>query len=163
MAKRSGTKEKGRYDKIRRSLKEFDGMRLDVGYFAGQKGGDSTSNFLLPDIAAVQEFGSHPRKKFNRVPERSFLRHTFDKFSKDYRRYFRENGFKVIQGKMSVRKALLNVGNRYRSDIITRIVTLRKPKNAERTIKAKGFDNPLIETGTMKNSIRTRIQRRGIV
>lgn len=162
MAK-SGTKEKGRYQQIRDDLKTFDGMRLDVGYFAGQKGGNSDSNFLLPDIAAVQEFGSHPRKKFNRVPQRSFLGYTFDSFKRVYSRNFRRNAMKVLEGKMSPKMALLKVGQDYRRNVVQRIVGIRSPRNAPRTIKAKGFDNPLIHTGLMKNSISLRVLRRGII
>jgi len=163
MAKRSGTKQKGRYEKVRSDLKQFDGMRLDVGYFAGQKGGKSSSNFLLPDIAAVQEFGSHPRKKFNRVPQRSFLGYTYDLFRRVYSRNFRRNGMKVIEGKMTSKQALLSVGEDYRRNVVQRIVGVKSPRNAPRTIKEKGFDNPLIHTGTMKNNIRLRVLRRGIV
>ena len=162
MAK-SSTKEKGRYEKVRADLKTFDGMRLDVGYFAGQKGGNSDSGFLLPDIAAVQEFGSHPRRKFNRVPPRSFLGYTYDLFKKVYRRNFRRNAMKVLEGKMTPKMALLKVGQDYRRNVVQRIVGVRSPRNAPRTIQAKGFDNPLIHTGLMKNSIRLRVLRRGIL
>ncbi len=151
------TTETGKYENIREKLKVFDGLQLDVGYFAGQQGAKTDSNFLLPDIAAVQEFGSHPRKKNRRVPKRSFLAHTFDRFKNRYRRQFRNNAVKTITNDTNPKRALLSVGENYRSDVVNRIVGLRTPKNAPWTIKAKGNDNPLIDSGTMKNNIRIRV------
>lgn len=151
------TIERGKYQRIRHALEEFDGLRLDVGYFAGQQGGDSDSKFLLPDIAAVQEYGSKPSKKFRKVPARSFMRSTFDQFKRVYSKQFLREGFRSVLGNKTPKKALLAVGQDYRSDMMNKITGIRNPKNAPWTIKNKGVDNPLIDSGTMRSSIRMRV------
>lgn len=160
MAKNGKTIERGRYTQTRRALKAFEGFRLDVGYFAGQKG-SGNSKFLMPEIAAVQEFGSHPRKRFNRVPERSFMRTTFDKFRRVYSLGLAREGFRAALGRQTPQRALLKVGEDYRSDVVNKITGIRSPRNAPRTIAGKGFDNPLIHTGLMRASIKTRVLRKG--
>lgn len=161
MARSGRTTEKGRYTKTRKALKALDGLRLDVGYFAGIASPDST--FTLPEIAAIQEFGSKRRLfRGKRIPERSFMRSTYDKFRNIYSEAFVENGFLAALGKITPEIALRIVGEDYKSDVVNKITGIRSPRNAPRTVKKKGFDNPLIHTGTMRASIKVRVLRRGI-
>jgi len=155
MATTTKTTEKGQYFNTRNALKALDGLRLDVGYFAGI--GTTDSKFTLPEIAAVQEFGT----KDGRIPERSFMRTTFDKFRLIYNEQFVEQGFLAALGKKDPEKALLSVGNNYKSDVVNKITGIRNRKNAPSTIAKKGFDNPLIHTGIMRANIKVRVSRRG--
>lgn len=157
MARSGRTIEKGRYQKTRKALKALDGMRLDVGYLSTVPGLDS--KFTLPEIAAIQEFGS----KNGRIPERSFMRTTFDKFTKFYSKGFIENGFLVALGKMTPELALRMVGEDYKSDVVNKITGIRQPPNAPRTIAKKGFDNPLIHHGIMRANIRVRVLKKGVL
>lgn len=150
------TTEKGRYKKIRESLRQFNGLRLDVGYFAGTE--SASPSFTLPEIAAVQEYGTRD----GRVPERSFMRTTFDKFRNVYTQAFIDGGYDVLLGKLSPITALKRVGEDYKSDLVNKITGIRSPKNAPSTIAKKGFDNPLIETGLMRSSIKIRVLKKGV-
>ncbi len=157
MARRNVTKEKGRYNKTRKALQAFDGLRLDVGYFANL-GKPKGSNLTITEYAAVNEFGT----KDGRIPERSFMRTTYDKFERFYTQHFRENGYKASIGKLNPIAALKLVGEDYRSDVVNKIIGIRNPPNAESTLKKKRGSNPLIDDAIMNKSIRVRVSRKGI-
>ncbi len=62
-----------------------------------------------------------------------------------------------MQGSKTVEGALSLFGERVVGDIKKKITSIREPANAPSTVAGKGFDNPLIHTGTMRNRIKKRV------
>jgi hypothetical protein len=121
-------------------------------------------------LASIHEFGTLDK----RIPERSFMRSTFDdnlsKYDKAVIRvskiFFSAKPFPA-GGKLDGQ--LLLIGERYRADIIKRIKSKIPPplalstirRRASKTDKAGGAglsDLPLWHTGSMINSISVEIQ-----
>jgi len=50
-------------------------------------------------------------------------------------------------------KTLELLGEKIKSDLQQSIINLKEPPNAKSTVRKKGFDNPLIETSHMLNSV----------
>ncbi len=54
--------------------------------------------------------------------------------------------------------ALGVVGEKMKDQMVQTIVDFSTPANAPTTIKKKGFDDPLIETGHMMRSVRAKVE-----
>ena len=93
------------------------------------------------------------------IPMRSFIRSTVDEKRKNYEQVGGEQWNKILEGKKTIRQALVFLGQMIEKDIKAKIVSLDTPPNAPSTIKAKGGDdNPLIDTGAMLGSVRYAVK-----
>ncbi|MCY1185956.1 hypothetical protein D9M73_267810 [compost metagenome] len=61
---------------------------------------------------------------------------------------------KVLSGEMTMRILLEQMGNLAEGHVKQEITDLKDPPNAKSTIAKKGSDNPLIDSGHMRQSIR---------
>lgn len=100
-------------------------------------------------VATENEFGN------TKIPQRSFLRSTFDSNREQWKRDHRDLLNDVILGKKDVKHALRILGFNMANEVQTTIIKLRTPPNAPSTIKAKPSvgDNPLIHTRRLLGSI----------
>ena len=64
---------------------------------------------------------------------------------------------RVLQGKATVVASLTGFAEQVAGDVRRNITKLRTPPNAPATITKKGSSNPLIDTGTMRQSVRGRV------
>ena len=102
----------------------------------------------IAEYAAFNEFGTRT------IPERSFIRSTADSERRKWNSALDKMLTEVIEGKRSLDNGLGIVGLLTERDIKRTIRNLSEPANAQTTIEIKGSSNPLIDTGTMLNSIR---------
>lgn len=107
--------------------------------------GDTLSNV---ELAVIQEFGLG-------VPERSFLRATFDRMKETWNAFAAKALKPALAGKIELTKALALIGERVKSDIKRRITQGEgiPPPNAPSTIARKGSDRPLVDSGRLVGSI----------
>ena len=109
----------------------------------------ATAGADLVKIATINEFGSadgaHP-------PERSFLRSTMDENRTRYADLLQRALERTLDG-ADLEQQLGLVGAQGVADVQAKIIAFDDPGNAESTIAAKGFDNPLVETGRLGQSI----------
>jgi len=101
-------------------------------------------------IAAVHEFGSPTRS----IPQRSFLRSTFDEHQRAYQRELDGIARRALDGAKLTGELLL-LGEQYRSDVLDKINEGIPPALQDATIeRKKGETTPLIDTGQLRNAIR---------
>jgi len=143
--------------------------KLEVGVF-----GKDDSHILM--IARVHEFGvqidvtdamrgylaaiGYPLKKETdqiNIPERSFIRTTFDEQEKAWVDFAQKRLEKVVAGRMKARSMLDQIGAKMASDIQETIVEIKDPKNAGMTVERKGSSNPLVDSGRLMQSITWRL------
>jgi len=105
----------------------------------------------ITDIATYNEFGTKT------IPERSFIRSTMDDERENLLKMNRKLFFLMAAGKITTARALKILGLVIQSKIKAKITNLREPPNAPRTIAKKGSSNPLIDTGTLRNSITFKV------
>lgn len=118
--------------------------RVTVGVHADQASrSDELDNI---DIGTIHEYGLG-------VPERSFIRATIDEHAERYTKQAKELLGRVLDGKLSADDALALLGEVVKRDIIQRINEGIDPPNAPATIAEKGSSKPLIDTGSLKQSI----------
>jgi hypothetical protein len=115
-----------------------------------------TGTLTVGQIAVINEFGTDD----DHVPERSFLRSTFDVMKPKWLRLTDKYRNAIMEGKMTVMKALELIGLVQVSDVRLKVKARIPPPNAPSTIKQKTVngkigDVPLIDSGQMINETLT--------
>ena len=86
------------------------------------------------------------------IPPRPFIDHAINRNQRHYVKIIERSAKAILLGDASLDEVLISLGLRMAKDIRTAIILLKRPHNAPSTIKQKGFDNPLIDSGEMANS-----------
>jgi hypothetical protein len=135
------------YSKTIDQLIEIGKRDVTIGVHAKDNGPYENSPLTTAYIASVHEFGR------GNNPERSFLRATIEENKNKYAELEKKLIGRIIDGKITAEQALELIGQQAKSDVQTKIRTLRTPPNTAETIKRKGSSNPLIDTGQLRQSI----------
>lgn len=122
---------------------------VKAGLLGGDKDyrpGEAITNVQL---GLVHEFGT------DHVPERSWIRSTFEEKRAEYVELLKKLLVPVYEGKWGITRALGIVGARMASDQKKAVKTGAgiPPPNAPSTIEAKGSSRPLVDTSAMINSV----------
>lgn len=148
------TPEGQRFMKELRKLAELE---VHIGYQRGEEtvvSDDGKSRADLVDIAMWNELGTV------NIPSRPFMRDSVDKHMDDISHMITAQKEELLNGS-SARKILETIGLFQQDLIQTEIEQGDFVANAPSTIKKKGSDKPLIDTGTMKNSVHYWIVKKG--
>lgn len=147
------------WKRIIKEVGQIDGSHVDVGYFGNKK--EPGSEFTIPQIAAVHEFGGKIKqgRRIGGVPERSFLRTTADAkqalWIADLDRFLT----RVLKGLTDVISGMSAFGSMASGDV-RRKFDEGDPNWLpldDSTIKAKGSRKPLIDTGALRNYAGYRV------
>lgn len=87
------------------------------------------------------------------IPPRPFIRNTFDHSLDAWTDYAGDLGFNLMMGDLSVDGFYTKLGDRIVDDLKKAIKAFDNPKNAALTVANKGFDDPLIQSGKLRDSI----------
>lgn len=88
-----------------------------------------------------------------KIPERSFIRSTFDEKESAWYEFIEKQLEKVVDGEITGKQLLDRLGDRIAADIQMKIRNLHEPGNAPLTVQNKGFDNPLIQSGQLRQHV----------
>ncbi len=134
------------YGDMKLRLQTMRGSYTKVGIQADDKAQDGVSDLVT--VAAANEFGTED------IPERSFMRSTFDEERDQLADITDAEAQAVIAGRKSVETSLQLIGEYYQSRIQAKIHSHPPPPNDPETIRRKGSSGTLIDSGTMVQSIR---------
>lgn len=134
--------------------KLFQGYVVTVGIHE-KDGSRDAGGATNADAGFWNEFGT------SRIPERSFLRSTFDEGLRVYKDTSKKAAVFAIRTGASFDKALAILGLKVSSDVKETIRSRIDPANAPSTIAKKGSSTPLIDTGQLLNSIDFEVKRSG--
>ena len=145
--------DKNNIARLKDVLKELKNYTVEVGIFGSDE-------YVM--IASVHEFGTTIRqgKGSITIPERSFLRTTFDEKNEEWVSFFISQLKQVLGLKMDVQTLYKRLGTKMVADIQERITDLDAPPNAPSTIAQKGSSNPLIDTGGLRMRITYKVVRK---
>lgn len=134
-------------------LKELKNYSVEVGIFGSDE-------YVM--VASVHEFGATIQREKGSIsiPERSFLRTTFDEKNEEWASFFKNQLKHVLALQMDVQTLFNRLGARMVGDIQEKITDLDAPPNAPSTIAKKGSSNPLIDTGGLRMRITYRVVRK---
>ena len=134
-------------DKFRQRLAELAAQATTTKVRVGiieQANYDGSDGESVAQVAFWNEYGTAT------IPPRPFFRNTIaehkDEWPKQAAEMLEANGG-------DVRQALADMGEVVKGQIKMTIQDFREPPNAAATVKKKGFDKPLIDTGTLWRSI----------
>jgi hypothetical protein len=118
------------------------GSNVEIGY--DQASGEE-DGFRLVDLASVHEFGN------DNIPARPFIRGSFDNNVDELGNNGQDLLVRYLEGKADDQLTLEIWGDSYKALMQNGVITreLNLVENAPITIKRKGSDTPLIDTGRM--------------
>ena len=142
--------------RLRAFMKRIKPMQKGIYVTVGVQGTEAEaahdeSGTPMSTIAAVHEFGSMD----GRIPERSYLRSTYDENRRKYEQMILQGAQNSTKGKETPKQAAFKTGETMRADVIKRIKAGIPPELSQRTIDKKGSSVPLIDTGQLVASITT--------
>lgn len=126
--------------KLTERLSESDQMVL-VGVPKGA--GVYEDGMTIATIAAVNEFGTAD----GHIPARPFLRPGVENRAEMYLRLVEKDLPDIVDGKYPMSRLMNRLGTLARDGVKQAINDTHTPENAESTIRQKGSDHPLIDTG----------------
>lgn len=135
-----------------KNLRDLKRFTVKVGVF-----GDDDSFYAM--IASVHEFGVTIQKESGSIviPERSFLRTTFDEKQTEWTQFAKRQLKNVLDFNIDARTLYERLGARMVGDIQEKITDLEAPPNASSTIQKKGSSNPLIDSGDLRRRITYKV------
>ena len=92
------------------------------------------------------------------IPERSFLRSTFDKKENEWFKLAMKQLDKILSGEQDAQGACETLGKKMASDIQRTMRDVKTPPNANVTLGVKKSSNPLIDTGRLRQSVTWKVR-----
>lgn len=145
------------WKKMRKNLLAGIDLELRVGAFEDSKYGPENDNLQVAQVMQFNEEGTdkNPVRPFIRVGFMGPVRRGA------YDEYFKESIAKIAEGKSTFLNEYKLIGKMAKTDMQEVIQDWSTPPNSPITIDLKGFNNPLIDTGTMHDSVDFKIEKRG--
>lgn len=141
-------------DRLESISKEFDGMMAQIGFPSGKKYEDGTN---VAEVAAIHEYGA-PKAK---IDARPFFRPAIKKHHDEWVDVLKDKIPDVLSKKETSFDVLDYVGRIAAANVQKEISEVTSPPLKEETIKRKGFDKPLIDTGYMLASVTNSVAKKG--
>lgn len=147
--------DKTKVPELLKIIKEIQGSEIQLGILGSGAGGGKhkKSDATILDIANWNEFGTR------KMPERSFIRASYDDKRSDYERQGEKLLEQVIA--MTVTPSVLyeTLGQYMVGQTQDYLTKLSSPPNHPFTIMMKKSSNPLIDTGQMRDSIEYKVKK----
>lgn len=134
-----------------KQMRELARTEIAVGVL-----GESGSHMV--NIAIWNHMGTRLHGK-QHTPPRPYMDETMVRIENELHRR-NSQAILLIQSGMPVRQALNRVGIWVQGEMQQTIADFSDPPNAQSTIKKKGFDNPLIESGGLRQAIAFTVRIR---
>lgn len=128
-----------------RELKKLEQREVHVGFQSGDVTYEETGMDLV-EVAAANEFGDSNR------PARPFMKQSFENHEKELQTAC-DKVNKVLNSGGTTETALKQLGVTVKGIIQDEIATGEFAPNAESTVARKKSRKPLIDTGTMRQSV----------
>lgn len=149
-------KDKG-FSKFFKRLRELDGLEAVVGILAKQGAQVREGGITMVELGTIHEFGAPGAG----IPQRSFLRSTFDENRNKYDRLLKDATKGVVSPRTASvpKRALFKVSQVARTDVVKKISSGIPPPNDPATIARKGSSLTLIDKGLLRGSIMAEVRK----
>lgn len=153
-------KDTKKWKRIKKNLKKDDGVNAEIGWFSGRH---SRTKATLAQIAKWNEEGHYNGGAFGGTitPPRPFVKTALRKWfhNQENRNTILREYSRIASGATTRGAMMKRVGESIKEAIQQSILDTKSPVNKPSTIGKKGFNDPLIETGSMYDGIRVKIRR----
>lgn len=134
--------------KFRQEIEKLKKLQVRVGYQRGEENIESEGESAdLCDIAAYNELGTE------NIPSRPFMRDSVDNHAEQINAFLKNQMALLAKGQTTAEQMMKSIGVFQKGLVQAEIVDGDFEPNAPSTIKKKGSDKPLIDTGKMRQSV----------
>lgn len=134
------------------AIKEIADLEVRIGFQAGEAEHDGVD---LCEIAAYNELGTV------HIPSRPFIRDSVDNHMDEISANIAEWCRKIVRGEMQAHEMMMNIGMMQKGLIQQSIAEGGFEPNSPETIRRKGSDMPLVDSGQMRQSVNYLIVQKG--
>lgn len=146
------------WDRMKKDLLKASGQEVQVGIVEPVHYGSDNDNLAVAQVWQWQEEGL-PAKN---IPTRPAIRVGFMAPIKkgSYDKLFADSMQRIAEGKSTFKQEYIKLGTVAKVDLKKAVAEWDTPRNAPLTVALKGFDNPLIDSGLLYESIDFKIDKR---
>ena len=138
------------FSRIVSDIRKLDGRTVCAGIL--RDAGTNKEGIPIVEYATYNEYGT------SRIPSRPFIRIASDENRDVWLGIAKKGVGRIIDGTSSADGCCEDIGQRMKDDIKKVIGDKSKlAPNAPSTIRRKGHDKPLIDTGLMKSKVNYRV------
>lgn len=151
--------DKSAWEKIKKNLLKASNLEVQVGIVEPTYYGSDNDNLSVAQVWQWQEEGLPAQN----IPSRPAIRVGFMAPIKKglYNSYFVESIQRIAEGKSTFKQEYTKIGVIAKVDLKEAVEQWDSPRNSPVTIELKGFDNPLIDSGLLYDSIDFKVEQRG--
>ena len=141
------------WDRIRKNLIVGDNLQVSTGFFEDAMYGEENNNAQVAQIARDNDQGTVKN------PPRPFMNVGFGiKVQQNLPKLFLANMKRIVEGKSTFTKEYKVLSTILTTGLKQTIVDWSTPPNSPATIADKGFNDPLIKTGKMLESVESKVE-----
>ncbi len=146
------------WDKIKKDLLKASAQEVQVGIVEPVHYGSDNDNLAVAQVWQWQEEGL-PAKN---IPTRPAIRVGFMAPIKkgSYDSYFIESIQRIAEGKSTFKQEYIRLGMVAKVGLKDAVEKWDSPRNSPITVALKGFNNPLIDSGLLYDSIDFKVDKR---
>ena len=144
------------WDKIKKNMIRDRSLSLKLGIFEESRYGSENDNLQVAQVFQWQEEGDpvmYPPRPAFRVGFLPRLK------TSEYIPVFQQAIKSILDGQATFRQAYTRMGPTLVKGLQNEIIAWDTPPNSPQTIAEKGFNDPLINTGKMLESVDFKVER----
>lgn len=144
---------------MKKDLLKASNLEVQVGIVEPTYYGSDNDNLSVAQVWQWQEEGLPTQN----IPTRPAIRVGFMAPIKKglYNSYFVESIQRIAEGKSTFKQEYTKIGVMAKADLKEAVEQWDSPRNSPVTVELKGFDNPLIDSGLLYDSIDFKVDQRG--
>lgn len=147
------------WKKMKKELLKANQMEVQAGIVEPTNYGSDNDNLSVAQVWQWQEEGLPAQN----IPTRPAIRVGFMAPIKSgsYNALFVESMQRIAEGKSTFKQEYTRIGTKAKVDLKKAVADWDTPPNAPFTVAEKGFNNPLIDSGLLYESIDFKIDKKG--
>ena len=151
--------DKSGWNKMKKELLKGSSLEVQVGIVEPVTYGPDNDNLPVATVWSWQEEGLPVQN----IPTRPAIRVGFMAPIKkgSYDKMFAESMQRIAEGKSTFKQEYTKIGTRAKVDLKKAVVDWDTPPNSPFTVAEKGFNNPLIDSGLLYESIDFKVDKKG--
>lgn len=160
MLKITITSKTTEWEKIKNRLQRGMDKELRIGFFSEDTYSEENANLPVAAVAAWQDLGA-PFDGPKNIPPRPFMRLGLKEILKTnvYTQRYKEAFLKTILGRGTINSSYNGIAKAVVPDLQKTITDWVYPPNAAFTVQEKGRDDPLVDTGKMRDSVKAKVEK----
>lgn len=151
--------DKSGWNKLKKNLLQGSSLEVQVGIVEPVTYGPDNDNLPVATVWSWQEEGLPAQN----IPTRPAIRVGFMAPIKkgSYDKMFLESMVRIAEGRSTFKEEYTKIGMKAKKDLKQAVADWDTPPNAPYTVAEKGFNNPLIDSGLLYESIDFKVDKKG--